>query len=93
MMRVRVFVLLCGLLALVFLVVHPDFDPLDFTADQAASHLNGPSQHQPDLPLRTAIAVSSHPVSGLLMVDQARDWSGSMTASLSGTLSFTVLRI
>ena len=93
MKRVRLFFLLCGLLALVFLVVHPDVDPLDFTADQTASHLKTPSQHQFDTPLRTAVIVSSHALAGLFALEIASDWSLDTIAPLPSATKVTVLRI
>lgn len=55
MRRARLFLLIFGLLAVVFLVVHPDVDPLDFRVDHSASHVKLPAQHQSEAPLHALL--------------------------------------
>jgi hypothetical protein len=93
MKRIRLLFLLCGLLALVFLVVHPDVDPLDFTADQTASHLKTPSQHQSNTPPGTVVLVSSHALAGLFAFDAPSDRSVDRPSPLPVGAKVTVLRI
>lgn len=49
--------LFCGLLAVVFLVIHPDVDPPAFRVDSSAAHAKIPVTHQSETPVHPVATV------------------------------------
>jgi hypothetical protein len=58
MKRACPIILFCGLLAVVFLVIHPDVDPPDFRVDASAAHAKIPVPHQSEAPVHPVTTIS-----------------------------------